>query len=213
MTSSDELEQHPADTPFHRRLPIGERPDGSWVTQGPAHAYESVVMRPLEPMLVPEKPRGGELDPESCGSCTPDEHTIWHDEHWQVRAGFEPGGLPFIGAISPREHWLLEDAPLEVLAGLGPLMQRISEAVKSIPGVARCHFTRWNDGAAHLHLWAFARPAGMMQGRGAVLSYYDGMLPEMPVEMMDEFIDIVARSLAAGGGEAFPERPRQRPLA
>jgi hypothetical protein len=199
---SAEFEQHPADTPFHRRLVYGERPDGSWVTRGPAGAFESVVMRPLEPMLVPEKPRGGELDPENCGPCRPDGHTIWQDDLWQVRAGWEPGGLPFIGAISPREHWLLEDAPVEVLAALGPLMQRVSEAVKSIPGVARCHFSRFNDGSAHLHMWAFARPAGMMQGRGAVLSYWDGMLPEMSVEMMEEFLDIVADSLAAGGGTA-----------
>lgn len=50
--------------------------------------------------------------------------------------------------------------------------------------------------------------AGMMQGRGAVLSYWDGMLPEMTEEMMNEFLEIVAGSLAAGGGTAFPERER-----
>lgn len=163
-------------------------------------------MRPLEPMLVPEKPRGGEIDPHECGSCKPSENTIWHDDLWQIRARSEAGGLPFIAAIAPREHWLLEDAPVEVLAALGPLMQRISEAVKSIPGVARCHFTRWNDGAAHLHLWAMARPAGMMQGRGALLQYWDGILPAMPQEMMNEYIEIVATALAQGGGTAFPER-------
>ncbi len=183
MTTDGDFAQHPADSEWHRRLTFGERPDGSWMTQGPAHAYESVVMRPLEPMFVPEKPRHGELDPQNCGSCAPSEHTIWADE-----------------------HWLLEDAPLEVMAALGPLMQRISEAVKTIPGVARCHFSRWNDGSAHLHLWAFARPAGMMQGRGAVLSYWDGMLPEMSEEMMNEYVGIVAQRLAAGGGEAFPHR-------
>ena len=201
-----DFDQHPADTPFHRRLVYGERPDGSWMTRGPANAFESVVMRPLDPMLVPERPRQGELDPQECGHCAPDPHTIWRDEVWQVRGGWEPGGLPFIGAISPRAHWLLEDAPVAVLAGLGPLMQRISEAVKSIPGVARCHFSRFNDGSAHLHLWAFARPAGMMQGRGSVLPYWDGMLPEMPADMTEEFFEIVATSLASGGGTAFPER-------
>lgn len=206
MTTDGDFAQHPADSEWHRRLTFGERPDGSWMTQGPAHAYESVVMRPLEQMFVPEKPRHGELDPQNCGSCAPSEHTIWADEHWQVRAGWETGGLPFIGAIAPREHWLLEDAPLEVMAALGPLMQRISEAVKTIPGVARCHFSRWNDGSAHLHLWAFARPAGMMQGRGAVLSYWDGMLPEMSEEMTNEYVGIVAQRLAVGGGEAFPHR-------
>jgi len=116
------------------------------------------------------------------------------------------GGLPFIGAIAPRQHWLLEDAPYEVMAAYGPLMQRISQAVKSIPGVARCHFARWNDGSAHLHMWALARPAGMMQGRGAALAFWDDILPAMPEAMMNEHIEIVAKSLAAGGGETFPNR-------
>ncbi len=40
-------------------------------------------------MLVPEEPRSGEVDRTQCGHCRPSEHTIWHDEHWQVRAGFE----------------------------------------------------------------------------------------------------------------------------
>ena len=200
------FEQHPADSPFHRLLPIGERMDATPLTEGLPWAFEQISMRPLEPMLVPEEPRRGETDPENCTSCAPSEHTIWHDEHWQVRAGWEPGGLPFIGAISPREHWLLEDAPDEVLAAYGPLMQRISQAVKSIPGVARCHFARWNDGSAHLHLWALARPAGMMQGRGAALAFWDDMLPPLPQDMLDEHLQIVADALAAGGGEAFPHR-------
>ncbi|WP_298037572.1 hypothetical protein [uncultured Microbacterium sp.] len=206
MSADTEFVQHPADTPWHRLQNVGETPDGAWMTGGPAKAYESVAMRPLEPFLIPEKPRGGEADPSTCRSCRPSEFTIWQDEHWRIDGGWETGGLPFIGAIQPREHWLLEDAPVDVLAGLGPLMQRISEAVKTIPSVARCHFSRWNDGAAHLHLWAFARPEGMMQGRGAVLSYWDGMLTEMPEQMMHEHIEIVAEALAAGGGQAFPNR-------
>ena len=54
---------------------------------------------------------------------------------------------------------------------------RMSEAVKSIPGVARCHFARWGDGSEHFHLWALARPEGMMQGRGAMLAFWDDVLP------------------------------------
>lgn len=114
--------------------------------------------------------------------------------------------LPFVGSISPRRHVLLEDAPLEVLAGLGPVLQRLSNATKQVPAVARCHFTRWNDGSAHLHLWAYARPAGMMQGRGAILPYWEQCLPAKPEQMMHDHIDIVATALAAGGGEAYPYR-------
>lgn len=206
MTSDSDFAQHPADTEWHRRQKVGERLDASAMTEGLPWAFEEVTLRPLEPFLEPEKPRGGEVDPSECNTCQPSEHTIWHDEFWKVSAGWDIGGLPFVGAIAPREHWLLEDAPYEVLAAYGPLMQRISQAVKSIPGVARCHFARWNDGSAHLHLWALARPAGMMQGRGATLAFWDEMLPAMSTEMGKEYIDIVANALAVGGGEAFPHR-------
>lgn len=46
----------------------------------------------------------------------------------------------------------------------------------------------------------------MMQGRGAILPYWEQSMPAMPEAMMNEYIDIVANALAAGGGEAFPHR-------
>lgn len=98
----------------------------------------------------------------------------------------------------------LEDAPVELLAELGPLLQRMSTAVKAIPGVARCHFARWGDGSEHFHLWAMGRPAGMMQGRGAMLVFWDDVLPDVPDDLNRLHLRIVAESLAEGGGEAFP---------
>lgn len=205
---SDDFEQHPADTAWHRWAPIGQTLDASGVPDsGPAPSIAAFELRPLAPMLVPEKPRQGELDPAECGICRPSENTIWHDDEWQVASGFEGGvGLPFVGALAPRRHVRLEDAPIEVLAGLGPVLQRLSEATKTIPAVARCHFSRWNDGSAHLHIWAYARPAGMMQGRGAILPFWEQCLPASPDEMAAENIETVARALAAGGGTAFPHR-------
>ncbi|MFT4235561.1 MAG: hypothetical protein QM607_11260 [Microbacterium sp.] len=64
----------------------------------------------------------------------------------------------------------------------------------------------WNDGSAHLHLWAFSRPLGMMQGRGAVLGYWQEVLPPQPDDMMNEHLRIVAEAPAADGGAAFPHR-------
>jgi hypothetical protein len=57
-----------------------------------------------------------------------------------------------------------------------------------------------------MHMWAMGRPAGMMQGRGAVLAFWDEILPPLPQEMAQEHLRIVAEALAAGGGEAFPYR-------
>jgi hypothetical protein len=193
-----------ARSPYHDRLPVGSRLSAQPLVDNELSCFEDVVLRPLEPMLVPEHPRAGELDPSACGHCRPSELTIWRDDLWHVNAGFRPMRLPFIGGLAPNEHCRLEDAPLQVLTALGPLMQRLSAAVKSVPGVARTHFSRWGDGSEHFHLWALARPAGMMQGRGAMLAFWNDVLPTMPEEMAAEHLRIVAESLASGGGEAFP---------
>lgn len=194
----------PADSAYHRTLPIGERLSAQPLVDDRLSCFEEVTLKPLEPMLVPEAPRAGELDRSECGHCRRSEFTIWRDDVWHVNAGFEPMRIPFIGGLAPNVHCRLEDAPLEVLTALGPLMQRLSVAVKSIPGVARTHFSRWGDGSEHFHLWALARPAGMMQGRGAMLAFWNDVLPAMPEAMATEHLRIVAESLAAGGGEAFP---------
>ncbi|MBB6625882.1 hypothetical protein H5V45_00985 [Nocardioides sp. KIGAM211] len=192
-----------ADSPFHRLMPIGERLSGAPLVDDRLSCFEEVTLRPLEPMLVPEAPRAGELDRSECGHCRPSEFTIWRDAVWHVNAGFEPMGIPYIGGLAPNEHCRLDDAPLEVLASLGPLMQRLSVAVKAIPGVARTHFARWGDGSEHFHLWALGRPAGMMQGRGAMLAFWNDVLPPLPDDLAAEHLRVVASSLAAGGGEAL----------
>lgn len=198
--------QSPADSAYHRLLPIGERLPGDPLVDDAMSCFEAVALTPLAPMLVPEAPRAGELDVSQCGHCKPSEFTIWRDDLWHVNAGFEPMRIPFIGGLAPNSHCRLEDAPLDVLTTLGPLLQRLSEAVKTIPGVARTHFARWGDGSEHFHLWALARPAGMMQGRGPMLAFWNDVLPTMPDDLAAEHLRIVANSLAAGGGEAFPDR-------
>lgn len=201
-----EFRTHEADSPYHRTMPIGEVLDGGPLLEGDRASIAEITLRPLEPMLVPEEPRGGTGDPASCHHCRRAEHWIWADDTWHVNAGWDRMGIPFVGGIAPNQHCRLDDAPLDVLATLGPLLQRISIAVKAIPGVARAHFARWGDGSEHFHLWALARPLGMMQGRGPILAFWDDVLPAMPDELMQEHLRIVAESLAAGGGTAFPAR-------
>lgn len=83
---------------------------------GPTPGIAAFELLPIEPMLVPEKPRNGEIDPSQCGDCRPSEHTVWQDDGWRVNAGFKvAAGLPFVGAISPRLHVRLEDALREHL--------------------------------------------------------------------------------------------------
>ncbi len=199
-----DFETQPADSPYHRTLPIGTRLSTQPLVDDPLSSFESVTLRPLAPMLVPEQPRVGTVDRAACGHCRPSRHTIWRDDVWHVNAGWGRMGIPFVGGIAPNDHHRLEDAPIEVLATLGPLLQRVSAAVKGIPGVARCHFSRWGDGSEHFHLWALARPAGMMQGRGAMLAFWDDVLPDLPEDLKATHFDVVARALAADGGVAYP---------
>ncbi len=193
-----------ADSPYHRTLPIGDRLSGQPLVDDRMSCFDEVTLKPLEPMLVPEEPRGGELDHAECAHCRPSEHTIWSDDLWHVNAGFDPMSIPYVGGLAPNQHCTLDTAPLDVLATLGVLMQRINIAVKQIPGVARTHFARWGDGSEHFHMWALARPEGMMQGRGPMLAFWDDVLPEMPSDLQDRHLRIVAEALAAGGGTAFP---------
>lgn len=197
------MEQRPAQSAYHDHLPIGERLSAQPLVDDDLSCFESVELRPLEPMLVPEAPRGGELDRDACGHCKPSEHTIWRDDLWHLNAGWTRMGIPFVGGIAPNHHCRLADASLALMMTLGPLLQRVSAAVKAIPGVARCHFSRWGDGSEHFHLWALARPEGMMQGRGAMLAFWDDVLPAMPDDLLREHLHVVATELAAGGGEAL----------
>lgn len=196
---------HEADSPYHRTLPIGQRLSAQPLVDDALSSFEAVTIRALEPMLVPEEPRAGELDPAECAHCKPSPFTIWADELWHVNAGFAPFALPFVGGIAPNTHCTLDSAPLDVLTSLGPLLQRVSVAVKAIPGVARTHVARWGDGSEHFHLWALARPEGMMQGRGAMLAFWDDVLPPLSEQMRAEHLGIVADHLATGGGTAFPQ--------
>ncbi|MCR6030937.1 hypothetical protein GGQ22_05715 [Nocardioides sp. zg-579] len=200
------MDQQPADSPYHRTLPIGERLDPTPLLEGPLTRFEDVRLPPLAEMLVPEEPRRGVEDPSACPHCQRHPHRIWEDDTWHVDAGWTRMGLPYVGGLAPNEHCRLDDAPPHVLASLGPLMQRLSLAIKQVPGVARVHFSRWGDGSEHVHLWALARPAGMMQGRGAMLAFWDDVLPPLDPAMQEEHLRIVAEALAADGGTAYPTR-------
>jgi hypothetical protein len=82
------------------------------------------------------------------------------------------------------------------------MIQRVERAVLSIGGVARVHLNKWGDGAAHLHLWLIARPAGMLQLRGSCLTLWDGLLPKVSPQEWARTSGLIAAAMAAGGGTA-----------
>lgn len=194
----------PARSAYHDRLPIGTSLPADPLLESPLFGFTGEVrMKPLEPMLVPERPRAGEADGADCFHCTTaPREAIWRDDLWQV--GHVPRtGLPFFAGLAPIAHVRLDQLSGDQLTTFGGVVQRLAEAVRTIDGVARTHFARWGDGSAHFHLHFLARPAGMMQGRGAMLAFWDDVLPPVPDEMLAANARTVAAAMAAGGGEAL----------
>jgi hypothetical protein len=68
-----DYETAPADSAYHRTLPIGERLSTRPLVDDDLSCFDDVTLAVLAPMLVPEKPRAGELDRAQCGHCRPSE--------------------------------------------------------------------------------------------------------------------------------------------
>ena len=108
-------------SPYHSRLPYGHRLSAEPLLGGPFFPFEGdVQVVPLAEPVVPEPPRNGEPGGGECFRCAnPDGSVIWRDEHWDVRTGFEPIGLPFMAGLAPRRHMTLHTLTPEVLATMG----------------------------------------------------------------------------------------------
>ena len=184
---------------YHARLPYGERVSAVPVLGGPFFPFEGdLQVRPLDEPIVPEPPRIGEPGGKPCGLCAePEKNLVWRDEHWMLHAGGDPIGLPLIAMLSPVSHVTLTAMPLELIATLGPMIQRIARAISRVDGIGRVHFHRYGDGSEHFHLWFLARPLGMMQLRGPMLAVWDDLLPKVPDE---EFQANLRTVVAALGG-------------
>src|SRR5690625_3798483 len=67
----EEYVNESASSAYHDRLPIGESVSAQPLVESPFFGFEGdIAMAALEPMLVPERPRGGELDAAECFHCT-----------------------------------------------------------------------------------------------------------------------------------------------
>jgi hypothetical protein len=193
----DEFHQHAlAAAGDDRRLPLSRmtgweispfEPDGLRVT-------------PLRPPVLPEPPRHGE-DPADCRICGDRDKGIWFNERWRLEL-ITGAGVPLILMLYPRDHHDMADLPDEMAAELGLLSTRIVRHMQALPHVARAHLYRFGDGAAHLHLWFFARPEGQGQLFGSWLPVWDDLLPEYPAEVAAADAALVADALVASSGGA-----------
>ncbi|MFJ9150574.1 hypothetical protein ACIRP7_21410 [Streptomyces sp. NPDC102270] len=191
---------------FVRRLPAGERlplPADS-VADWETFPFEGDLrVKPLHPPVLPEPARQGGSRPDECRTCLkPVTQSLWADDHWRLDAVGTESRLPAVVMLQPRGHYDLGDLPTERAAELGPLLQRAERAVLGLDGVARVHVNRWGDGAAHLHFWLLARPAGLLQLRGTLLAVWEELLPPVPDEERRQAHRQIAAALAADGGTA-----------
>lgn len=153
--------------------------------------------------LEADVPRSGEAGGQPCGSCASgDEDYIWVDDHWRVRAGGYPAGVPVQVFLESREHVDMDGLDDSRAGELGRLLVRLDRAIQAIGGIGRVHVNRWGDGASHFHLWFFARPVGVWQMSGFFMPVWNKIYPPTPVEEWERNLATVARELAEVSGRA-----------
>ncbi|MET8369325.1 hypothetical protein [Micromonospora profundi] len=181
-----------------RRLPLAR------MTGWDISPFEEDTLRvaPLRPPVLPEPARHGE-DPADCQPCRERDEGIWFNDHWRL-AQVAGVGVPLVLMLWPRDHHDLTDLPDELAAELGLLTTRIARHVQALPYISRAHVYRFGDGAAHLHIWFFARPEGQAQLFGSWLPVWDDLLPEYPADVAAADAATVADALIAShGGRRF----------
>ena len=173
------------------RLPV---PGQSWWEIFPFEP-DSLVVKPLDPLTLPEPARAGEGGVD-CGRCADqDAGAVWANERWTLVAFDEPR-LPLSVMVMPREHLDFADLDDAMAAELGVISVRVARAVEALDGIGRMHVYKIGDGGAHLHQFLLARPAGMLQLRGSCLTLWEEMLPVVPPDEAAAVLRVAVGALA-----------------
>jgi diadenosine tetraphosphate (Ap4A) HIT family hydrolase len=169
-----------------------------WQAEGGA-----VVPKPLAPP-EPEPPRIGEEGGAPCGVCHRDlgDRVVWEDDVWLLTREERPSGLPLVLTLWTREHLDLGDLDDDEASQLGRISNRLVRIMQGLPHVGRVHVNRWGDGSSHLHVWFFARTAGLPGVRGSYAVEWDEILPPGPEDVWRADLHAIATKLANWGGHA-----------
>ena len=157
--------------------------------------HETLRVKPLDPLTLPEPPRAGE-DGAGCWRCEhPLDGAAWANERWTLTPFREPR-LPFSAMLLPREDLDLADLDDAMAAELGVLAVRVARAVEALDSVGRVHLNKFGDGGAHLHAFLLGRPAGVLQLRGSNLALWEEMFPVVPADAAAAVVAVAVAALA-----------------
>lgn len=164
---------------------------------------DTLVTRPLNPP-ADEPARWGESADKPCSSCAgfPAERIVWEDEHWVLTHEGKPSGLPIVLQLHPREHLDLPDLGDDLASELGRISVRLTRIIENLDHIGRVHVDRWGDGAAHLHLWFFARTARLGQAIGSYAVEWDEIIPPGSEDVWRADLRTIGTKLANWGGHA-----------
>ncbi|MET8787244.1 hypothetical protein [Streptomyces sp. NPDC004589] len=171
---------------------------------------EGLRVAPLRPPVLPEPERHGE-DPANCDLCRARDEGIWFNERWRL-AQVTGVGVPLVLMLYSRDHYDMADLSDEMAAELGVLSTHIVRHVQALPHISRAHVYRIGDGAAHLHIWFFARPEGQAQLYGSWMPVWDDLLPEYPADVADADAGAVADALVTSYGGRRSATDEQMPV-
>ena len=162
----------------------------SWPFEG---SLQPKQLRPPEP-----EPRIAGQDGVDCPACLKaDSEYLWSNERWRLLA-LEPGGLPVIVLLEPREHFAgPADLPEDLARDQGVMLGRVERAVLSVGGIERVHIGRWGEGAEHLHWWFIGRPEGQGQLRSSFAEIWDEVLPPTPADVWQANLERVVAGLSS----------------
>lgn len=156
---------------------------------------ETLRVKPLEPLTLPEPSRLGEGG-SGCWRCeNPLADAAWSNERWSL-VPMRESRLPFAAMLMPREHLDLADLDDGMAAELGVIAVRVVRAVEALDAVGRVHLNKFGDGGAHLHAFLLGRPAGVLQLRGSNLALWEEMFPVVPAEDAAAVLAVAVEALA-----------------
>jgi len=199
---------------YYDRIEAAADDEGRLATNAEIQAWdvfpfesEGLRLKPLEALAEVEAPRHCE-DRKPCSGCNNgDERNsvdeVWRDDNWRITVT-EPTGAPLLLILSPQTHYDFTTLPMDRAAEMGQIMVTLGAAIEALPSVARVHISKWGDGAAHAHVFFYARPTRMPQLRGTMMAFWDDYLPPVPGDVRDENVRAVVQDVVRSyGGRAL----------